>query len=572
MKETEGNEHIDFFSQDTILDYIDGRLSTQDNALFEQQMQEDEMLQLAVEGIKGFYTEEQKDRPYLETLMTQSEENLKQALVEVENAPKVVALNARRNRKIIGISIAACVALLMVFSLPGLLDNGKATPSKEEIAVTTTNPEKTTQKTPEPKVADAKEQGENAAQTGPKRDEVTTSGNPDMLNRTDAIAFEEKKIGKTGPENKNTDGGVVTETETLELEEDMPPPVNQGFIPLPKKADEQTKDASHSMSKKPGNINEKKANLESEKALGDFSAKKKAEKSISQRSKKSAKGRPRRRTARKESVNVPPPNSTYLSADKKKGTSATYRAPGKLHLWVYTDQQNMEYFRVQSLGREIADNTGLELVLTKANTQVFLNQKWKRHIKKQKLGANDVVWVYYLGKNIPTTTINKYNKQSAGNRVASQLNSSVNDLSRRLERSKVALKIVTVDNGNQSQPALDDFTGGQTNNSNTTPYTQQGITQVGKSLPKKNEVYKKLFLGSSGIITILNSEPGRNVYQGIFTDNLVQSLQSAYWSNDPNVDWGKILNKTTTLTQRRSQKLGKPQEIQQRKMKVKKSY
>ena len=147
MKETEGNEHIDFFSQDTILDYIDGRLSEQDHALFEQQIEQDEMLQLAVEGIKGFYTEEQKDRPYLETLMTQSEENLKQALVAAENAPKpkVVALNSRR-RNIIGISIAACVALLMVFSLPRLLDN---VDSKEQ---NTAEAKPTIQKTtPDPK-------------------------------------------------------------------------------------------------------------------------------------------------------------------------------------------------------------------------------------------------------------------------------------------------------------------------------------------------------------------------------------------------------------------------------------
>ncbi|HAS43801.1 MAG TPA: hypothetical protein DCS93_25190 [Microscillaceae bacterium] len=572
MKETEGNEHIDFFSQDTILDYIDGRLSTQDNTLFEQQMQEDEMLQLAVEGIKGFYTEEQKDRPYLETLMTQSEENLKQALVEVENAPKVVALNTkRRNRKIIGISIAACVALLMVFSLPGLLDNKDAKPTKNEIAVTTTNPEEVKPKTPEPKVADTKEQGEGAAQTGPKRDDVTTSGNPDMFNRTDAIAFEEKKTAGSGPEKKNTDGGV-TEIENEEVEDDMSVPVNQGFIPQPKKTKAETKDASHHLPKKPGNVRE--STLESEKVLKDFSAKTKEEKGIARKSKKraKAKGRPRRRTAPKENISNSP-NSIYFSSDKKdEGRKIAYRTPGKLYLWLYADEQNMEYFRVQNLGREIADNTGLELVVAKANTQVFLNQKWKKHLKRQNFEANDVVWIYYLGKNTPTSYLSKYSKKSAAKRPGAQLSSVVNDLSRRLEKSKVALKIVTIDQGNQSQPALDDFNGRQTNKSNVTPYTQQGISQVGKSLPKKNEVYKKLFLGSSGSITILNSKPGGNVYQGIFTNNLVQSLQGAYQNNDPTVDWNKILKKTTNLTQQRSQQLGKPQEIQQRKMKVKKSY
>ena len=77
MKDIEGNEHIDYFSQDTILNYIDGRLSKEEASLFEQQMQQDETLQLTVEGIKGFYTQEQKDRPYLENLMVESEGALK---------------------------------------------------------------------------------------------------------------------------------------------------------------------------------------------------------------------------------------------------------------------------------------------------------------------------------------------------------------------------------------------------------------------------------------------------------------------------------------------------------------
>ncbi len=572
MKEIEGNEHIDFFSQDTILDYIDGRLSEQDKALFEQQMQEDEMLQLSVEGIKGFYSEEQKGRPYLESLMTQSEENLKQALVEVENAPTIVALNTkRRNRNIIGISIAACVALLMVFSLPRLLDDTQTDQNASEVAVNPTSAKE--QKNPDlpekPKVADSKETEENAAQTGPGSGEVTTSGNADMFKREDVIAFGDKKTATTNPEKKNIDGGAVNDTEKI-VEDEMMPPVSKGFIPEVKKTDK-VSEKSQEQPKSPGNAkNTNKVTLEREHINTDFLSKKEVDKKMFKRSK--AKGSPRRRKGPRRLNDSPAP--TYSSRDKRDESKVVaYRAPGKLYLWIYTDEQNMEYFRMQNLGREIADNTGLELVLTQASTQAFLNQKWKKFLRKQQLKTNDVVWVYYLGKNIPTTKINRYNKQSVSNRTISQLNNSVNDLSRRLERSNVALKIVTVDNGSESQPAIDDNSNTRQNvNQNMVPYTQQGISQVGKSLPRKNEVYKKLFLANTGIITILNSEPGRNVYQGVFTNNLVQSLKSAYLKNDPNIDWSNILNKTTTLTEQSSQKLGRPQEIQQRKMKVKKSY
>lgn len=578
MKETEGNEHIDFFSQDTILDYIDGRLSEQDHALFEQQIEQDEMLQLAVEGIKGFYTQEQKDRPYLETLMTQSEENLKQALVAAENAPeKVVALNSRR-RNIIGISIAACVALLMVFSLPRLLDNvgseaQKTADVKPTIQKTTPDPK------PElPKIADNKGTDENQADTGRESGDVTTSGNGDMLNRKDVIALEERSIGGgSTPDKKNIDGGsTITTTELDKLEEDeaLPPP-NKGFAPLPKKTPEQIESIKPGVAKK--DISRKKEKTIALDDVSDFARKsKRAEKTVRSKSRKKSKrstfaGAPRRRTAAKKQGIT---NATYPSSpNAMNGKNLVYRQPGKLYLWIYTDQENMEYFRIQNLGREIADNTGLTYSLTKLGTNVFLNQNWRRFLRKQKFTKNDVVWVYYLGKNVPTSTINKYNKNSAGNQMIVKLNNTVNDLSKRLESSKVALKILTVDNGNQSQPAVSDYNSARINNNrNSVPYTQQGLSQGRKSVLNKSDVYKKLFLGSSGIITILNSEPGRNVYQGVFTNNLVQSIQNAYWSNDQSIDWNAILKKTAAKTQLRSKQLGKPQKIQRRKMKVKKRY
>ena len=133
MKKIEGYEQTDYFSQEIILDYIDGRLSPEATAAFEQQMQEDEALQLAVEGIRGFYFQEQKDRTYLEDLLANSEDALKGALAR-ENA-QVVKLAARRRQNMMGIAMAACVALLMVFSVPYLLNQVEKKESAKGIAV-----------------------------------------------------------------------------------------------------------------------------------------------------------------------------------------------------------------------------------------------------------------------------------------------------------------------------------------------------------------------------------------------------------------------------------------------------
>lgn len=560
MKEIEGNEHIDYFSQNIILDYIDGKLSREETNLFEQQMQQDETLALAVEGIRGFYAQEEKERPYLENLMVESEASLKDILVKEET--KMVSL-ARRRRKVIGISLAACVALLMVFSVPRLLDNAdKVSTESSGLAVDTkgkTNEEKTVVADSTTNTTLATTTAEGEAETGPKEPEF--KGNADLLKRKDAIALDDV-VKKEKPEAKKIDGTLLEankeeeHVEGIEIvsTETPPPSPSFGFAPKPPKTKEKA---------------EKKLNSPDPVVANDFNLSKKED----SRAKKKANTRsPRRKQKEKiiDAVNKDLQNrnagSPVLNDLSGRLKATTYRMPGKLYLWVYADEQNIDYHRIMKLGRDIANNTGLKLATSTASTKQFLSQQWNTLLDEQKPGTQDIVWIYYLGNPTLSQTGNEKNKDD---QHPNKLNASVVTLGKQLDNSYAALKIVMVDNGNQKRPFVN-YKKEQEND--VVSQRQQNVGEMKKEATTKNDVYRKLFLGNTGSIAVLNNDPGRDGHQGIFTQNLLQILQNTYWNNQKSVDWKAILKETEKRTKKQSRQLGKTQRMQKRKIILKKSY
>lgn len=577
MKDIEGNESMDYFSQDTILDYIDGRLSEEDAASFELQMQQDETLQLAVEGIRGFYAAEQKDRPYLENIMSESEEALKGALAKAE--AKTVALAARR-RNIAGISIAACVALLMVFSLPHLLNNAESTQTQKTVAIA---PAKDQQEEPA-STASSKKPGEisasdeGAAETG--AGSVTTSGNPDMLTgNVIALKKEGKRKSNTAPEKRTTDGDVDTEEFEVNLETvTVPPPPTIGLAP-------QKKNIEAKEAKDPVAFDKeellKKDEITTVNKSNNFRKEEKVSTTSLTRSSARAKKRKKSEARNKGAGSNKKSMHDYLQGRSVSSTapavygqeeSTHYRVPGKLHLWVFTDDANMDYYTLMKVSRDIANNTGLQLMPRKISTAKFRTQQWSSLLKNQRPGSNDVVWIYYMGKNTPTTTMGNYNTKNKNNQNLKQLQASVNSLNNTLEYSNAALKLVTIDSGDQltaNNLAADDVRNSSNSGLNNISQKQ---AMVQGSRPAVNNAYKKLFLGNSGIITVLSNDLNRSAYQGIFTQNLIQALQNAGVGSNKSVDWKSVLKATEKGTKKQSRKLGKPQRMQKKKMKIKKSY
>lgn len=564
MKEIEGNEHIDYFSQDTILDYIDGKLSKEEANLFEQQMQQDETLALAVEGIKGFYAQEQKERPYLENLMIESEASLKDALVKEET--KMVLLASRR-RKIIGMSLAACVALLMVFGVPRLLDNAdKASTENSGLAVDTkdkANEEKTVVTDSITNTTLATTTAESEAETGPGAKEPELKGNTDLLRRKDVIALDDV-AKKEKPEAKKTDGTLLEtnkegehmeEVEVVSTETPPPPPPSFGFAPKPSKTKEKAEKY------------EKKSNSPDPVVVDDFNLSKKEDKQTKTRSpRRKRKGKSNGIVNKDKYLQNRNAGQPVLNDLPVRSKTVTYRMPGKLYLWVYADEQDIDYHRIMKLGRDIANNTGLKLATSSASTKQFLSQQWNTLLDKQKPGAQDIVWVYYLG-NLTLSKIG--NEKNKNDQHTNKLSASITTLGKQLDNSHAALKIVMVDNGNQKRPFVNDK---EERENNVVPQRQQNIGQMKKEAPAKNDVYRKLFLGNTGSIAVLNNDPGRGGHQGIFTQNLLQILQNAYWNNQKSVDWKVILKETEKRTKRQSRQLGKTQRMQKRKMTLKKSY
>jgi anti-sigma-K factor RskA len=545
MKDIEGNEHIDYFDQDIILDYIDGRLSAEDTALFEQQMQQDETLQLTVEGLKGFYAQEQKDRPYLENLMVESEEALRGTLANTQ--AKTVALARRRN--IVGISVAACVALLMVFSIPLLLDSTGAekTSKTANAAANDKAAQSSTQMLKKAEETVATNSDENAAETG--RKDMDIKGNANLM--TDSvIALGNGKSEKKSeaPEARKIDGGDANE-EDIEVKDDIslsvPPPPTIRLAPEKKKEGSNSmpsfkadkKDVAKIASKKLAEIAERESVV-----IATRSAK---------RRKKAGVGKPKNKSnqhaySKGRSVQ---PTADFIDPKAK----SLYRTPGKLHLWVFTDEANLNYYTLMKVGRDVATQTGMQLASTKNGTQAFVTQEWGSLLGTQQLNSNDVVWVYYLGKS------------------NEKLNASINRLNNALNYSNAALKLVMVDNGSQ-RASYNRYNNANLNNRNAgqSPVVQgQSMTSL-EVIP--DNAYQKLFLGTSGNITILSNKPGNTAYKGLFTQNLMQNLQQVRYSQSKQIDWKQVLKQTDRQTRKQSRSFGRTQKIEKRKVNVKKSY
>lgn len=552
------NENIDYFSQETILDYIDGRLAKRETLMFEQQLKQDETLALAVEGIKGFYIQEQQNRSYLENLMAESEISLKNTLANVGS--KTVALASRR-RGIVGISIAACIALLMVFTLPHLLNNvDKNTQATQSVA---TNPSQPKEETLKPVTSDRKSTvaAKDLEQGAELPDQDHTSGVNDKARLFEkSIALDKRDHQKRGKyETKNTDGSPTTETNAKDItnallnkshnQEEVirNKQIKQIFPrkttldpilqPLPKKATR---------------------SMKNRKVEAKFF--KRAEVELSKKNKAH------------DYANGRGINATPRPKNEKESKSPVYRTPGKLHLWVFTDNEDQNYLQLLATGRQVANKTQLQLLTKTISTQKFNTKQWKRLIKKQKPKTNDVVWVHYLGKPI---SINKPVSRHQKKRFYSQLPNKgqssyqlIDQLNKTLNNSKAALKIVTIDNGEQ---VMNTYNLGDVHLKDD----DQVIPVQSKVQTMKiatDNAYKKLFLGNTGNITILSNQPGQTGYQGIFTNNLLQGLNNASVSHQPGIDWATLLEKVKTATQKQSKKLGKPQMPQRRTMKVKKNY
>lgn len=532
MKDIEGNEHIDYFDQDTILDYIDGRLSAEDTALFEQQMQQDETLQLTVEGIKGFYAQEQKDRPYLENLMTQSEESLRGALASAET--KTVALAARR-RNVIGISIAACVALLMVFSIPLLLDNSTQEKTNEAVSATTTD-DAGDSKTQLLKKADGgnvvANSDENAAETG--RKDMNMKGNTKLLT-DNVIALSKEKTEKTkpSPERIKTEGNVLEEEDKGVA---SPPPPVIGLTP--EKAKVSAKDEQPLSIKKAAEARRRES---FEVVTTTRSAKPKSK----------AAGKMAKKRKRNQNAYLKGRSMTTKGDFSDQKSTHKYRAPGKLHLWVFADESNLNYYTLMKVGRDVATKTGMQLASQKSSTQTFVSQQWGNWLSAQQVNNNDVVWVYYLGKS------------------NTQLNAAINRLNNALTYNNAALKLIMVDNGSQ-RPSYSNYAN--LNNTNKNAGQTPVVVQSQSIGTPEDNAYQKLFLGTSGNITVLSNKLGNTAYQGLFTQNLMQNLQRVSNDQSKRIDWNSVLKQTDRQIRKQSRAFGKTQKMEKRKIRVKKSY
>ena len=509
MKDIDGNEHMgyfepDYFNQEIILDYVDGRLSEVDAALFEQHMQQDEALLLAVEGIRGFYAEEQTDRHYLETLMNHSEQALKEAMVQTAIKPKVMALTHRK--RWLGITVAACVAVLMVFSLPQLF---KATDtSKGNISLHDKKD-----------YFDKKDSSSSTSSEGVS-DNITTLTEQKRKSTLARESEDQLKIGldekahQKRPQSKLFGSQDLTDEERNAINQDQ---VIAGL----KQANK-----------------ESKKNPKNESFFGkiaDSSAKHSKRKNIQ--------------------------NQQLLAGTTTNAGTGTTR--GKLHLWVFTNQASVEYAQLTQIGKEIQATTGLQLNAQKLNVQQYNAVQLQQMIKAQKVASNDVVWVHYLGKensqNYQAKTNNKargYAKSSVSKTVFTQ---NVNTV---LGSSKASLKILTVDQGtpvlNISRLLKDKPLVKADDNRQNKGYETRNTTEPNAPpIPTNRAAYQKLFLNTKGMITNvpIKSKTPKDNYQGVYTNQLLLNLQKSQSEKAKKVNWNSVLRKAEKDTKKENRKV-----------------
>ncbi len=504
MKNTDAYEQTGYFSEAIILDYIDGKLSAKDQVLFEQQMQQDGDFQLAVNGIRGFYLKEHKDRLYLEGLLQESENTIKGAIKHSQTIS--ARISHRKKQSLWGVAVAATVAFFMIVSLPRLFDQ------VQRVQTTHASTDQSLKQ---------KSTENQAVHTMPKTVHRKKTSLKEAT-QTATVASDQHAV------NKQREAKVVIKQNTRQMLGSGT--FNTTATTLSDKPGSKTKTALRG---KPGT---EKIHIPS-----------------------NTRGKNSKKTARvhKDSHDYFLKRQTNYN-EGENGFVDVYRKPGKLHLWVFTDQEQTTYQRLIAVGNQIAQATGLHLALKKASTGQFYTMQWQQWVKQAKPGFDDVVWVHYLGT---TNRAKKRDKQPLAS-----VQTLTNRLNNTLENTKADFKIVMIDQGKVSRQAQHKkYNMAVGNHLNAIP--PQAPAVVGNT-----QGHRQLFLGNSGTIALYSHQPGRDAYQGVLTQALLKSLQNELLLNKKKTHWKTILKKTAKEVKKQSKKLGRVQKMMKAKEKVRVRY
>lgn len=496
MKNTDDCEQTNYFSQATILNYIDGKLSPKEEALLEQKMLQNNDFQLAVNGIRNFYLREHKSRAYLESLLQENEVIVKEAIKHSNT--RSYQLAQKRKQQLQGMAIAACVALLMVISLPQLFRQipNVSTDVQNQPKVLALQKTTTTADTQQTLPLKNHKEHEQVAET--------------LLQQPKPMQKKVKprtKQANIAPKN----GLMVDSLIALSTLADV-------TTQAPKAAKRKTKvdktKAKAIIKKDVHQQNEQRTKY------GDLSHQKKV-----------------------------------AGSGKKKHFAGIYRKPGKLHLWVFTDQRQATYQALIATSTQIAQATQLQLSLKTAHAKAFNYEQCQTWLKQAQLEPNDVVWVHYLNthplaKNTPPQT---------------KLVATVNQLQNLLNHTPTDFKMLMIDQGKPLSKAAPNHYQLEVNKG-------KRYKTVAKMPTHNPKAYRQLFLGNSGNLSLYSHQWGQNAYRGILTQAFLQSLQNELQRPKANSYWKTIVKKTAKLVKRQSKKVGRVQKIMRAKEEVKSRY
>lgn len=500
MKNTEDCEQKNYFSETTILDYIDGKLPAKEEALFEQKMLQDSEFQLAVNGIRTFYLKEHQSRAYLENLLNKNEGNIQEAIKQA--ATTSVRLNQRQHKqRLWAIALAACVALIVVVTLPTLFQQVQTKPTAVQYQPNpNTKPSQVTSQTtdatlkPLPK---AMNESEQAAEMP-----VPSATLPLPTNRLPKISSKNKVL--------------VDQLNTSKLK-DLPV-----AAPNTRKRNRQTG---------AGNPRE-----------------------FAKRDKQ-----PISKDEQKNRHNYLSHRQVTTDPNQRDDFMGVYRTPGKLHLWVFTDQTKATYQQLVATGKQIAQTTHLQLNLKTAHSKEFRYAQCQTLLKQAKPASNDVVWVHYLNTQPPAP--------GKTAQAEADVTTVVNKLNNMLHHTPADFTMVLVDQGRARRVSLPIKPTYGTSNEKQSVGVHD---KIGAS--SNTQGYRQLFLGNSGNLTLYSHQQGRNAYRGVLTEALLQSVQSELRRQKAKTHWKTIVKKTAKLVKTQSKKMGRVQKIMKVKGKLKNRY
>jgi hypothetical protein len=499
MRNTEGCEQTNYFSETTILDYIDGKLPAKEEALLEQKMLQDREFQLAVNGIRTFYLKEHQSRAYLENLLNQNEGSIREMIQHRAAVSGKTALY-RRKQRLRAMAVAACVALMVAVTLPTLFRQVQTPPT-----VVQYQPQQNT--TPLQKLPPATDAVlEQLPKAMKESEQAAETPMPSV-----GLRPKTNKLPKVTPKNK----ALVDQLNTSRLK-DQPT-----TLPKARKRNRQTGAAnSRGFAKR----DKKSKNKDEQKNRHNYLL---------------------HRTA---------------SADPEKADDfvAMYRTPGKLHLWVFTDQTNATYQQLVATGKQIAQNTHLQLNLKTVHSNEFRYAQCQQLLKQTQPATNDVIWVHYL------------DTQPSGSNKTAQAEADVaavaNQLNNMLHHTPADFTMVMIDQGKAKQVPQSKKHYGILNG-------KQSVGTTAKMNASSNpQGYRQLFLGNSGNLTLYSHQQGRNAYRGVLTEALLQSMQGELRRQKAKIHWRTIVKKTEKMVKTKSKKMGRVQKIMKVKGKLKNRY